>query len=512
MQTGQRSRRSLDHAIVKGLAWTGIASWGAQILAWVSTLLVVRLLHPDDYGIVALAALYLGLATLLSEFGIGTAVITMRDLPTRHISQLNSVALLVSSAAMLLAWVLAEPMAELLDSARLATLVRVMSVSLVVAALGSVPTALLQKALRFRYLAAAQIAQSLTAAAVSLLLAYFGGGYWALALGPLLGQVVFSVIAVIGAPSGYLWPEWSQLRPALRFSRSVILERFCWYLYSGSDRFVIGKLISGSAVGLYSVASSFGMMAVEKVAVLVLRVAPAAFSEVQRDPAALRRYLLSMTEGLSIITFPISVGIALVAGDTVHLLFGSEWAGSITPLRILALFAAYHSVGALISRVLAAIGDVRYLMHVGMLTLAVMPLAFMTATRWGLLGVAAVWAVVYPFTQLPLFLRLRQRIHLTTFEYLRALWPALSGALLMAVSVYLLRQWGPVADLPRMARLMLRVVVGATVYTLAILIFHSERVRRFKVVMAELKARNEKPAAPAEVREPSEAPFPRLVG
>ncbi|HSB55928.1 MAG TPA: oligosaccharide flippase family protein, partial [Gemmatimonadales bacterium] len=330
----QRSRQSLDHAIVRGVAWTGAASWVAQILTWVSTLLVVRILHPDDYGIVALAALYLGLATMLSEFGIGTAVITMRDLPSRQIAQLNSVALLVALGALLLAWLLAVPMAQVLGSPRLVTLIRVMSVGLVVAALGSVPTALLQKSLRFRFLAAAQIAQSLTGAAASLLLATFGAGYWALALGPLLGQVVMSVMAVIGAPCGYVWPDRRQLKPALQFSRTVILERFCWYLYTGSDRFIIGKLIGEAAVGLYSVAASFGMMAVEKVAVLVLRVAPAAFAEVQRDPAALRRYLLSMTEGLSIVTFPISIGIALVAGDTVHLLFGEHWAGAIAPLRI----------------------------------------------------------------------------------------------------------------------------------------------------------------------------------
>jgi O-antigen/teichoic acid export membrane protein len=482
----------------------------AQALTWVSTLLVVRILTPDDYGIVALAALYLGLVTMLSEFGLGTAVVTMRDLPLRQIAQLNSVSLLVALTALAVAWVLAIPMADLVDSPRLVTLIRVMSVGLIVAALGSVPAALLQKSLRFRFLAAAQIAQSITAAVASLLLALFGAGYWALALGPLLGQVVLSVMVVGGAPCGYFWPDWQQLRPALRFSRTVILERFCWFLYTGSDRFVIGKLIGEAAVGLYSVASSFGMMAVEKVAVLVLRVAPAAFAEVQGDPPALRRYLLSMTEGLSIVTFPIAIGIALVAGDTVHLLFGEQWSGAIAPLRILAVFSAYHSVGVLMSRVLAAIGDVRYLMRVGMLTLATLPVAFMIGTRWGLAGVAAIWILIYPVTQWPLFYRLNQRIQLRAGEYLRALWPAASGALLMGLAVFALRQWEPVASLPRTARLTLRVCVGATIYTLAILIFHSERVRRFKALMGELRMKNESSPEPAESGAPG-IDRPRLV-
>lgn len=505
----QRTRKSLDHAIIRGVAWTGAASWVAQILTWVSTLLVVRILHPDDYGIVALAALYLGLATMLSEFGIGTAIITMQEMPVRQLAQLNSVALLVALAALSIAWLLAEPMALLLESPRLLTLIRVMSVSLVVTSLGSVPTALLQKALKFRYLAVVQVGQSLVAAGGSLLLALLGAGYWALALGPLMGQVVLTVAVVMEAPCGYQWPDWRQLRPALQFSRSVILERFCWYLYSGSDRFILGKLVGEAAVGLYSIATSFGMMAVEKVTVLVLRVAPPAFAQVQHDPPALRRYLLSMTEGLAIVTFAISIGIGLVAWDTVRVLFGDQWAGAIGPLRILAVFAAYNSVTALISRALAAIGDVRYLMHVGMFTLLIMPIAFLLGARWGLTGVAAAWLVVYPLTQLPLFLRLFRRIHLPLWDYLRALWPAVSATLLMTAAIWPMRDIPAIAALPVTARLALRVCVGATVYTLAILLFHSERVRRFKDVMNELRGKSSGDPAPA-----ADAPQdrPRLVG
>lgn len=511
MTTPNHSRQSLDHAIVEGVAWTGAASWVAQILTWLSTLLVVRILNPDDYGIVALAALYLGLATMLSEFGIGTAVITIRALPVRQISQLNSVALLVAVVALALSWALAIPMARFLDSPRLVTLIRVMSATLVVTALGSVPAAVLQKSLRFRFLAAAQIAQSLTGAAATLLLALLGGGYWALALGPLLGHVALSLFVVTGAPCGYSWPDWHALRPALRFSRSVILERFCWYVYTGSDRLIIGKWIGETAVGLYSVAASFGMMAVEKVAVLVLRVAPAVFSEVQTDPPALRRYLLSMTEGLAIVTFPISFGIAAVAGDTVRVLFGEQWVGAIPPLRFLAAFAAYHSVTVLISRVLAAIGDVRFLLHVGMLTLAAMPVSFMIGTRWGLAGVAGVWLLVYPITQLPLFLRLFRRIDLRAGEYLRSLWPAASAALVMGLAVWLVRLWPPVAGLPVTARLALRVCIGATMYTLAILLFHSERVRRFKGVLDEFRVKD-KPKEEAPAAKAPRTRRPRRIG
>jgi len=77
--TSWLTARALDRSLLHGIAWTsapGLASW----LAWTSTLIVARLLMPVDYGLVGMASIYLGVITLISEFGVGSAVITLRDL------------------------------------------------------------------------------------------------------------------------------------------------------------------------------------------------------------------------------------------------------------------------------------------------------------------------------------------------------------------------------------------------------------------------------------------------
>src|SRR5262245_17516964 len=126
MTDPQRESRSLDHALVKGVAWTGAASWIAQVLSWLSTLVVVRLLSPDDYGLVALATVYLGLATMLSEFGIGTAVVTLRDLTRRQLAELNTVALLFSIVAMVISILISPLVSSFFGSPRMETLLWVM--------------------------------------------------------------------------------------------------------------------------------------------------------------------------------------------------------------------------------------------------------------------------------------------------------------------------------------------------------------------------------------------------
>src|SRR5690606_5313304 len=91
----QLSSGQLDKAALHGAAWIGAAKWSTQLIAWAGTILVARILTPHDYGIVAMATVYLGLLSLVSEFGIGTTIITQRDTKESQLTQLNSVALLL---------------------------------------------------------------------------------------------------------------------------------------------------------------------------------------------------------------------------------------------------------------------------------------------------------------------------------------------------------------------------------------------------------------------------------
>jgi PST family polysaccharide transporter len=486
-------RQSLDHALVKGVAWTGAATWVAQALTWISTLVVVRLLTPDDYGLVALAGVYLGLITVLSEFGIGTAVITLRDLTRRQVAELNTIAMGFALVALVFSLLAAGVVATFFASPRLVEVIWVMSLMLILGAIASVSNARLQKELHFRFLAQAQIIQALTSALATLLLALVGSGYWALALGPAAGQLVFTAMVATRMPTGYAWPTAASLGPVMKFSRQVITERMAWYGYTSSDKLVIGRWIGEVSTGLYAVASTFGMLAVEKVTVLMLRVAPAVFSAVQHDAAALRRYLLTMTEAVAVVTFPISIGMALVAEDLVPLMLGPQWVEAIAPLQLLAIYGAFQSVSPLLNRVLAVIGETRFNMNVALVTLFLLPFAFMGATRWGLTGVAAAWLLV-PIIQFPIYLRLRQRIGLSLLGYLRALWPAVSSVGVMAGAVLLLHAWPQFDEFSPRLSLALTAGVGALVYCGMILLVHSGRVRTFRAMVSEMRMHRDTPA------------------
>jgi teichuronic acid exporter len=214
---------------------------------------------------------------------------------------------------------------------------------------------------------------------------------------------------------------------------------------------------------------------VEKITEVVHRVTPAVFSSVQREPAKLRRYLLHLTAGIALITFPATIGLGLVARDFVLIVLGQHWTGMIAPLQVLAFYAAFRSLTPLLPQVLIVIGETRFAMRAGMAAAVVLPFAFYVGSAWGTTGIAAAWALVHPAVVLPLFVRTFRRIHLNAIDYLRAILPAASGTILMAAVVILIdRQLSNGGS--DVLILGAKVIGGAVTYAVSLFLFHRPHV------------------------------------
>ena len=107
----------MDKHLVGGIAWTAAAKWSSQILTWVCLLIVARILLPSDFGIVSVAGVYLGLVAIFSEFGFGSAVITLRDLTPDEIAQINTFSVISGMLGFLVSCALAIPIGWFFRSA-----------------------------------------------------------------------------------------------------------------------------------------------------------------------------------------------------------------------------------------------------------------------------------------------------------------------------------------------------------------------------------------------------------
>lgn len=467
----------LDHSLLRGIAWTAGVKWGTQVLTWVSTIVVARLLTPADYGVVGMAAVFLGLITLLGEFGLGAAVVTLRELDERQVRQLNTLSVLLGVAGFGAACAAALPLARFFDAPRLAWVVVALGTGFVVAGFRTVPESLLQRDLRFRALALVEGAQAALVAGATVGMAMAGLGYWTLVGGTLLAGAAQTAAAVALRPQGFALPTRAGLAPALRMSWHVLVGRLSWYVYANADFMIVGRVLGERALGFYSFAWSLASIPIGKVSGLILRVTPAHFAAVQDDRPALRRWFLTLTEGLALATFPATVGLALVAEPFVLAVLGEKWRAAVPVLRLLALYASLRSITPLLPQVLTVTRDTRYAMWTSVAGAVVLPAAFLIGSRWGITGVAVAWMIAHPLCILPLYLRVFRRLELRAAEYLRAVAPALGGCVVMAAAVAgagaLTRGWPPGAALAA------SVAAGAAGYGGWIAAAHRDRLRAF---------------------------------
>ena len=244
----------LDRSFARGIAWLGSVKWIVQLLTWSTTIVVARILTPEDYGLLTMGAVLLAFITLLSESGIGITVVTVREITAQQIGQINGAAVLLGVASFAAGSLAAFPVSWFYHAPALPPVIMALSFTLVISAFRVVPGALLQRDLRFPRLAAIDASQGLVQALATVVLAVLGFRYWSLVLGAVLGAAVGTVSTVAARPYQIRWPRWKTLRPVLPFTRNMLVGRLFWYTYQNSDFIVAGKRLGAQALGAYSYA------------------------------------------------------------------------------------------------------------------------------------------------------------------------------------------------------------------------------------------------------------------
>ncbi len=487
------AQRHLDRSLARGVAWTGAAKLTGQVASWASTLVVARLLSPDDYGVYGLALLYLGLLQTVSDAGIGPAVVARPDVTGRDVAELHTVAVGIGLAGTALTAAVAPLLSAFFRDPRLTAVVATLGLTFFISSLGNVPWALMRREMRFKHLAAYDGMQAVVTAAAAVAMAAAGLGYWTLVGAALLASAAGTALVVLRHPVPFARPDFRRLRGVLGFGAEVSAQRLTWYGYSNADFAVVGRVLGGSHVGAYSLAFTLANTAMDKIGLLIMQVAPSVLARVQHDPPALRRYVLLLTESLVTVVAPATLGLAIVAPEFVPAVLGPHWALMVRPLQVLALFATVRSVSPLFGQLLLVTGRQRVGTLANVVLLVLMPPAFVAgAYLGGTTGVALAWLTVFPLVAAWQVVEALRAIALPVREFVRtALWPPLSGCAAMAAIVFGVRWLLLGTGWPPIARLVVEVLVGVPAYAGPLYLMHGPRVR---AALAGLRAMRGAPA------------------
>ncbi len=468
--------KPLGGTVLRGLVWLGGVRWAAQLFTWASTLVIARLLEPEDYGLVALATVLTGFLEVITDLGLGSALVQSRELSKRDIEATMGVTCALGAGAAVLVALSAPLWAKVQGDPRIVPIVQALAVGVLLTTAAAVPYSMLHRRLAFGLVARAQFLRGLLTAIATLVLAFVLQSYWALVVGYLIGKAVFTIMLIWAEPTLPRFPgPDTQVGKLLRFGGILTADRVLNYARTNIDVALVGALLGTRMVGLYVMALALARLPLEKLGSAFEPVAYPTFARLQSDVPALRRYFLGLSLGTMAIALPASLGLIVTAKLLVPVVIGSQWTAVVSPLQVAALATplAFHLT--LVSALFNALGRVDLNLRITTLTSLLTILAVLVTVRFGITAVAAASGLAFALTWTYAKVLALRRIDLHWRDVARTLFPALSASLGMTVCVYATSLVLPSAW-PAAARLAIEVSIGMVTYVAWAFVWHRTTV------------------------------------
>jgi O-antigen/teichoic acid export membrane protein len=452
--------RSLGTRTMHGMLWAYGAYVGGRGVVLVSTAILARLLTPADFGVVALALVFMSFMETLQDLGLTQALIVSS--PAEEPARAQTTFIWTVTIGGLLAIAvsaLAPLIAEFFGHAELRAIVPVLAVSFFIESLGATHDSLVRKRLDYRIRTFAEGADVLTRAATGVALALAGFGVWSLVLGYLIGTT---------ARTATLWALVS-FRPRLRFSGEHLgsLTRLGGVLTlvdvgvalgQNLDYLFVGRVLGAASLGLYTIGFRLPELLIMNIAVVAANVLFPAFSALEEE----RResgFLLSLRY-LSAIVFPLGLGLTLLAKPLVLVIFGAQWYHSIAVTQVLAAYAVFSTLNIPAGTIYKVSGRAWILLAVIVPYLIALFVALLLFTHEGILAVAICLTSVQAAAALTSIVMAGKILEVPYRRIVRAIAAPLGAALGMGVVVF------PIAEVveSNWAALLAGAAAGVTVY------------------------------------------------
>ncbi len=451
--------------VLHAIKWSASTKLLGQVITWGTTIYVIRLLTPEDYGLMAIALLFINFMLMLKELGLGAVIVQKADIEEQLIRKVFGFLLSANFILFLVLLLLAPIIADFFDEPRLVLLVRVLSLQFLIMAFEIVPMALLERELNLKHKSLAQLFGQVAGGVVSLSFALSGYGVWSLVYGALADSVVRTIGMNIAYPFLKL-PIFSfkGMKESISFGGFVTGERVMWYFYNQADIFIIGKMLGKELLGIYSVAMHLSSLIMHKTGEVIYTVSFPAFSKVQHDRTKVGEYFLKAARLLSLLVFPIFFGMSAISQEIITVLLGEKWQGAIIVLEILCLVMPLRMISNLLPPMLQGIGKPDLSLYNLTIAVVVMPIAFIIGTNWGLIGISLSWVIAFP---LVLFFMLRKSlrmINLRVVDVVVVLLGPFIISILMLLAIHYMRYFF-FHEPSSILNLFILILVGVTVYS-----------------------------------------------
>lgn len=412
------------------------ARWGMRLIGLVSTIILARLLTPDDFGVIALAMIVVGLLDTVAYAGVDLALMRPGADSREHFDTAWTIQIIqgLMLAGALLA--VAPIAAAFLVEPRVQAVIEVIALRPLILGFNNIGTVNFRKQLNFAKDFSFTLSSKLLNLVVLVGAALTFRNYWALVVG-------MTSSALIEVSLSYLMHDY---RPRLSiklmkelwgFSQWLIISRVGSFLTRKTDEFVIGRLLGTTAMGSYHIASDVATMPNLELVMPLRRAMFPTLSKTANDPAELQRVFMTSFSGVATLAFSIGFGVFAVTPELVSVLLGAKWTEAAAPMQWLALFGSLSALVLALEMLLWVSGRTRLSAQQAWAELLVLVPLMYLAVRHGGIELAAIARLAVSGAMVPLIIHLASRAsHIPQRKFYAAIWRPMIAGLAMAMALH----------------------------------------------------------------------------
>lgn len=432
---------SLKEKTAKGLLWGGIGNGLQQLFSLFFGIFLARILDASDYGMVGMLTIFSAISSIIQEGGFGAALINKKNISQQDCNAVFWFSLITGSCIYLLMFFCAPLIASFYEVPELISLSRFMFLGFLIGCTGTVHGAIFAKRLMIKEKVYINLIALFCSGCIGIIMAYQQMAYWAIAM----QQVSYMALMI-----SMLWYK-SPWRPTLQFSIIPLKEMLAFSIKIAVTNIfnqvnqniltvLMGKYYNTQQVGYYTQGNKWMMMGSSFVTSMVTNVAHPIFAQVSLETERQKNVFRKMLRFISFISFPIMLGLALIAPELITITITDKWLPSVSFLQLLCIWGAIIPINNLYSNMIISRGQSQIYMWNTIILGIVQLLTLIFMSHYGIFAMLTTFTIINIIWLGIWNLFARKAINLHFREMLKDLLPFLLSASIAISTTYLLTQ------------------------------------------------------------------------
>lgn len=448
--------------MIGGAAWMVSMRWVIRSIGLVSTVILARLLAPEDFGLIAMSMLFIAFVDILTSFGVDMALIQRQDASDDHYNSAWTLKILQTSFVTLAVFFIAPFSAEYFNEPRVVDLMYVLAFTIFLSGFENIGVVAFRKDLEFSKEFKYRVIAKLGTFVVTMGLAFTLKSYWALAFGMVFGKLLLVVLSY--------WLHsyrpricFKKMKDIWSFSQWMLLRNIGMYVRKKTDAFLVGHFFTATQMGHYTVGKEMAEMPTTELVWPMARALFPGYAKIAHNPERLGKAYLNVLNTVAVIALPLGVGVALVADPLIRIILGNQWLDIIPIIPWLAGYSVALTLSSSVQSILMAINRMKLLVVlVWTQAIIAVPAIYWAASQQELVYIGYAQFAT-SILVMPLFFQCL--IHLSLIKWsdvVVALWRPLLAATLMGFSIY---GFDSLLQTNLYLDLVLNIILGSLVFT-----------------------------------------------